>query len=180
MYDLPCPKTPPAKILSKLPSSHWKEGIQIAPGLAVVIKIPPSKPQDETYSELVCTEQDHANIIELIKTMAENGKISLLFRQTHLRYIGAQINHVHPLKFLSTVFCNSELKLCMKDIFEDYFKRTGFMDGLGASLTREMEKGKLEQYIGEFAKDVNVHKDEIRPYFQSGDWEALVRYLIGE
>jgi hypothetical protein len=179
MYDLPCPTPAPAKIFIS-PLSYWQQRIQIAPGLAVVIKIPPAKPKDETYSELICTEQDCANITELIKTMAENGKISLLFRQTHLRHIGAQINHVHPLKFLSIVFCNPELKICMKEIFEDYFKRTGFMDGLGASLSREMEKGKLDQYIEEFAKDVDVLKEEIRPCFQSGDWEALVRYLIGE
>ncbi|HEX2582518.1 MAG TPA: hypothetical protein VHL30_00180, partial [Chlamydiales bacterium] len=155
-------------------------GIDVDFGLAVVVKIPPAKAQDEAYGELVCTEQDQSHITEIIKIMSENGKLGLLFRQNHLKQLGAQINHVHPLKFLETIFSNPESKASMRDIFEDYFKKTGFLDGLGPSLSREMEKGKLMQYVEDFSKTVGVSAEGIRPYFQTGDWEALVRYLINE
>ncbi len=185
MHDLPTLQKIPAKnsfITSFITQCiHSLDiGIDIDFGLAVVVKIPPAKTQNETYAELVCTEQDQAHITEIITIMAENGKLSLLFKQNHLKQLGAQINHVHPLKFLAVIFSNLELKNYMKEIFEDYFKRTGFLDGLGPSLSLEMEKGKLTQHIEDFSKTVDVRADGIRPYFQTGDWEALVRYLIND
>lgn len=144
----------------------------------VVVKIPPAKTQDEAYSELTLTEQDRTIIYEIIKTIADNGKLTLLFKQNHLKQLGTQINHVHPLKFLSAIFTHPELKICMIDVYDDYFKKTGFLDGLAPSLTREAEKGKLTQYLDDFAADLQVSLDGIKPYFQSGDWEELVRYLI--
>ena len=110
---------------------------------ASIIKFPPKETKTETgYKDLVCTEQDKSNIYELITTMAENGKLSLLLKKSYLEQIGAQINHVHPLKFLAAIFSNPRLKMCMIDIFNDYFKRNGLMDGLAPSLQKEAERGK--------------------------------------
>ena len=176
MYDSPPLPKVPVKVISKALLAPFEGEL----GLAVVIKIPPAKAQDETYDELVCTEQDQSHISEIIKTMAEYGKLSLLFKQNHLKQLGAQINHVHPLKFLEVVFSDVELKHCMGEIFEDYFKKTGLLDGLGPSLSREMEKGKLNQHIEAFSKAISVSAEGIRPYFQTADWEALVRHLINE
>ncbi len=148
--------------------------------LASIIKFPPPDVNKGplSYSQLSCSEQDKAFIYELITVMAENGKVSLLFKQSHLKQLGAQINHVHPLKFLSTVFTNSHLTTSMTEIFDDYFKRTGFMEGLGTTLTREAEKGKLELYINDFAAEISVPLEVIQKHFHSRDWEGLVRSLM--
>lgn len=143
-----------------------------------IIKKPPVKPTEMTYTELNCSEQDRNCIYEIISTMGEKGKLSLLFQQGHLRELGAQINHVHPLIFLSTIFSDAHLKSCMYYIWDDYFKRNGFLDGLAPSLTREAEKGKLNMYIGDFAKDIGVTPDAIQGYFDTRDWENLVLFLI--
>jgi len=145
--------------------------------IASMIKFPPVA-KSEKYTDLICTEQDRSNIYEIISTMGEYGKLSLLMKQSHLKNLGAQINHVHPLKFLSTILTNPHLKECLTDIFDDYFKRNGFMDGVGPSLSREAEKGKLNQYIAEFAAEVNVSPEKITKYFQNQNWEGLVRFLI--
>lgn len=110
--------------------------------------------------------------------MAENGKLSLLFKQSQLKEMGAQINHVHPLKFLSSIFADPYLKSCMAYVWDDYFKKNGFLDGLAPSLTREAEKGKLTQYLSEFAAEVGVKEADLRPYFDVKDWENLVLFLI--
>ena len=148
--------------------------------LASIIKFPPSDggKGDGTYERLGCSEQDCANIYELITTMAEHGKISLLFKQGHLKQLGAQLTHVHPLKFLSIVFKNPRLKNCMVDISNDYFKWNGFMDGIGPTLTREAEKGKLEIYLKDFSTDVGVPSESLKKYFQNRDWDGFVRYLM--
>lgn len=143
-----------------------------------IIKKPPVKPVETSYFQLECTEQDKANIYEIISTMAEKGKLSLLFQQSYLREIGAQINHVHPLKFLAVIMKEPYLKSCMSYIWDDYFKRNGFMDGIAPALSREAEKGKLEFHLDEFAKDVGLPKEHIKAYFDVHDWENLVLYLI--
>jgi len=148
------------------------------PITASIIKKPPAKPTETPYKELVCTEQDKTYIYEIISTMAGNGKLSLLFKQSQLKEMGAQINHVHPLKFLSSIFANPYLKSCMAQVWDDYFKKNGFLDGLAPSLTREAEKGKLTQYLKEFSAEVGVKEEHLRPYFEARDWENLVLFLI--
>ena len=147
-------------------------------GVASIIKKPPAKPVETSYQELICTEQDRAHIYEIISTMAEKGKLGLLFQQNHLRELGAQINHVHPLKFLASIFKDPHLKSCMYYIWDDYFKRNGFLDGLGPSLTRETEKGKLDFYLKDFAVDIGVAPEILKIYVDIRDWENLVLFLI--
>lgn len=145
--------------------------------LGSIIKFPVN-PSQQTYEELVCTDQDKATIYEIITTMSENGKMGLLFKKNHLNELGSKINHIHPLKFLSTIFSTPHLKECMNGIFEDYFKRNGFMDGLGPSLEKESEKGTLEKLLPGFAEEVSADFESLRPYFRSRDWENMVRKLI--
>lgn len=150
----------------------------IASFIASLIKFPVEN-KVETYNELACSEVDQANIYVIITTMAENNKLSLLLKKGYLQSLGAQINHVHPLKFLSTIITHPHLHTCLYEVFDDYFKRNGFMDGIGPSLTRESEKGKLAQYITDFSTEVNAPREDLEGFFQSRDWEGMVRHLIG-
>lgn len=144
---------------------------------ASMISFPP-EPESESYKDLVCTDKDKAIIYEILTTMDELGKLALLMKKKYLQVLGAQINHVHALKFLSTIVTNDQLLPCLKEVFQDYFKRNGFMDGIGPSLSQEAEKGLLDQYIEDFANEVSVSSEQIRPFFQAKDWEGLVRFFI--
>jgi len=149
----------------------------IASFVATMIKFPEDN-KSLAYKDLVCTEKDQAKIYEIITLMAEHGKIGLLFKKNYIENLGAQIQHVHPLKFLSTIVTHYYLRSCLDDIFDDYFKRGGFMDGIGPSLSREAEKGTLDQYIGDFAQEVHISQDRLTKYFRNHDWEDLVRLFI--
>lgn len=146
--------------------------------LASIIKFPPEN-KVESYKDLVCRDVDQAIIYEIITTMAANNKLSLLLKKNYMQNLGAQINHVHPLKFLSTIIMHPHLNACLYEVFDDYFKRNGFMDGIGPSLSREAEKGKLTQHIGDFCVEVNNPREHLEKYFHANDWEGLVRFLIG-
>jgi len=119
---------------------------------------------------------DH--IYEIITTMSDSSKLSLLFKQTHLKELGDRINDVHPLKFLASIFSVPHLKSCMGLIWHDYFKRTGFLDGLAPSLSREADQGKLQALLPDFASELNLTVENIQTFFDSRDWENLVLYLI--
>jgi len=168
MHDYPPPKPYYFFLNQKLKPNYFGS----------IIKIPPAPQAEVLYKDLAFTEQDKANIYELITTMAQSNKFQLLFKQSHLKTIGAQINHVHPLKFLSAVFCDPELKPLMVHIRNDGFKWSGLMDGLGPSLTREAIKGKLEFYLNDFTSELNLPTEEVRSHFLSRDWENFVQFLI--
>ncbi|MBI5272732.1 MAG: hypothetical protein HY861_01970 [Chlamydiia bacterium] len=147
--------------------------------LASIVKLPPNPENNVSYKDLQCSEQDRANIEEIISTIAVNSKFSLLLKQAHLRNIGAQINHVHPLKFLTVATSSPQMKGFLAVILDDYFKRNGFFaDGLFPSLTREADKGKLRIYLPDFAVETGASQEALDPYFQSRDWEGLIRFLI--
>jgi hypothetical protein len=133
---------------------------------------------DVAYKDLACTKQDKKKIIEVITTVANNNKFSLLLKQSHLRNLEAEIKHVHPLKFLSVGMGTPYLKSCYVLIFGDYFKKKGAMDGLRPSLSREAEKGNLDPYLAPFAKEMGVSIETLRPFIQGRDWEGLINFLI--
>lgn len=168
MHDLPPPK-PYYQFIKKKP-------------FASIIKFPPDKGQKEiAYKDLVCTEKDKAKIYEIVTTVSRHTKLSLWPKSGHLNELGAQIGHVHPLKFLGTIFSHPELKACMPDIIDDYFKRSKFMAGLGTNLTKEADKGKLMPYLQDFSTEVGHHPHNtpiIQSHFESREWESLVRFLM--
>jgi len=148
------------------------------PLAASIIKRPPAKTTEVTYKDLLCTDQEKAIVYEIISTMGETSTPGLIFKQSRLKEIGAQISHIHPLKFLSSVFTHPELKNHMIVIWNSSFKKNGFMDGLAPNMTREADKGKLHQYLKDFAEEVSVHAESIQIYFDTRDWDGLVFFLI--
>lgn len=172
-------------LIASAPSNASAE-LWVSMPFASIIKISPPAP--EKYQDLVCNEHDKMCIAEIVTTISLNNKWDLIWDEGRLTEIGAKISHVHPLKFLAAILTNPMLKGCMPGIFEDYFKRNGFLgyrliggrpaDGLGSGLNREADKNKLEQYLDDFAKEINVPMEAIKPYFQMRDWENLVRFLI--
>ena len=162
-------------VLEKIPNSNSEP-------ITSIIKIPDT-PQITTsalsYDQLICTEIDKQKIARLITVMGENGKLVLWAKyQKELRQIGREIDHVHPLKFLSTIFSNPALKNYMKEIYHDYFKWTNFMDGLGNGLTAQAKQGKIAPFLNDFAKEVGAQPESLRGYVESLDWENMILFLM--
>lgn len=150
--------------------------------LASIVKVPPSKPPvtaEGAFKDLECTNEDVQKITRLISVMGENGKLTLLLKyQKELRQIGREIEHVHPLKFLSVILTNPHLKSCMREVHSDYFKWTNFLDGIGNGLSSQHKQGKVSVYLNDFAQTVGVSVESLQPYVQSHDWENMLVYLI--
>lgn len=171
MHDMP--NAPHIHIQQQAPHSLFGALI------ASIIKFPPEGDKSNAaYSELTCTIEDMACIYEIITTVAEHTKMSLFIKQNHLRQLEVQIIHVHPLKFLATIFKNPILRVCLKQIADDSYKWPEVIKPLSSSLTREADKGKLEKHLLDFSADIGVSSDHIRKYFQNRDWESLVRALM--
>ncbi len=143
-----------------------------------IIKVPTKNPKQEVaYKDLVCTEIDQERIRTLITTIAEKSWVYLLKNKKDIEELGVQISHVHPLKFLAVSSATSHLRWCLAQIIDSSLTRGRFVDGLSANLTREADKGALDGYIADFAKEVNVEVSDIMPYFQNRNWEGFIRCL---
>jgi len=168
------------------PPQHYEWFVRLP--LAQFIRIPPGAKSDPVYDNLVCTEEDQMLITTLILTLSESNPFTLIIQQEQLRKIGEQINHVHPFKFLGTIFSNPRLKLGMRNVMGNIFKAQGFLDGLAPSLTREASKGKLLQYLDKFAEEVGVDSTALKKLYENknwsgsnwthAEWEKIVWFLI--
>lgn len=145
-----------------------------------IIKKPPVviRPTEIAYKDLPCPEADQKIIEHIITKIDSDSWFDLWYTRTEVYKLGALIDELHPLKFLTSILTNPKAKLSLQRFWPDVLKRGGFLDGLVPKMNRESEKGLLNQYIEGFAEELQVHPEEIRPYFDKKEWESLVEYLI--
>jgi hypothetical protein len=152
-------------------------GLTILGGL---VKVKPEK--NEPFTELRLTNEDKTNITFIIKNMGEQGKLWLLVHKSELNEVGDKIQGVHPLKFITVIANNKYLKkVCMPVILNDYFKKKNFIEGLGANMTKEAQKGKIQKYMPDFLKEINFddnHSTKLLEYTKARDWEGFIWYIV--
>lgn len=137
-----------------------------------------SPPTNNPYESLPITAEEKHLISKLLTTMAENNIFMLLLEKKRLEKIGGRIHHVHPLRFLGTVFTDSSLTSCMREIRKSKFKWEGFMDGFTERMRDEARRDQLAPYIPGFAKAVDRNPEQIMSYIQGSDFENLVKFLL--
>jgi hypothetical protein len=133
---------------------------------------------NDLYLQLPITEAEAQIIYEIVDTMANNNVLTLLTKKSAMEKKGNKIHHVHPIRFLSTVFTNNYLKRCMAEIMDSYFKWDGFMSGISIRLEEESDRNNMLQYVPSFSQAVKANPDQVRLYVQKREWEKLVKYLI--
>lgn len=124
------------------------------------------------------TEDQTKILHKLITQIGDTGWFMLTWKQTDLEKLGAQLNNVHPLKFLAAIFTHDVLKMHMISIFDDSYKREAFLKGLSGNLETEAKGGKLLEYADDFAKTIKKDPETIKKHLCSLKWEEFVRYLI--
>lgn len=132
----------------------------------------------EHYHQLPITEEEKQMIVKIILTMADNNVFKLLFEKKKLERIGKKIHHVHPIKFLGTVFSDPYLVDRMREIKDSSFKWEGFIDGLSLRMTEESSRGNLKKYLPGFCASINANLETVMSYADREDFEGLVSSLF--
>lgn len=149
--------------------------------VAGLVKVKPDKDKNKPFKDLRCTEEDKETITYIIASMGTKSWTWLWMHEGELNKKGDEISGVHPLKFLSVVFQDEYLKkVCMPSIFKSSLKRNGFLDGLAPNMTKEAQKGKLQKYLKDFMKEINLdasHTDALMEFIEQKDWHGFVYYL---
>ena len=114
----------------------------------------------------------------MITSLGIHGKLTLLLHhEKRLRKIGDEVRYLHPYKFLGYIFKNEDLKPHMLNIFDDYFKRTNFLKDFSQTMDIYDLKNKLLIYLDDFAQEINVPSEELRPFIIEKDWSNFLRYI---
>lgn len=130
------------------------------------------------YSEEV-TEQEKEYIVYIVTTLGNKALTKIYKEKDNLKKAGDKIDHLHPLRFLRTVFTDEELKAAIANIKESRWVWGEFKKGLFNSLKEETRNKNMgSEYIDDFARAIDIDPSLILPSINQSDWDALVSVLI--
>jgi hypothetical protein len=124
-----------------------------------------------------CSKEDAARIADIITTLANNGKLSLLMsHKTRLERIGDEIT-ANPLQFLQVIIENTELKNCLRKIQKDHFIWSNFTSNMGRKLDSFKQDKNFSKYLKQFCHDLKIPINEITPYLEKRDYKGFIHKL---
>lgn len=127
----------------------------------------------------VVSKDEKADITYIIRTLAYESLISIGGKRSSLKKAGDRIDHIHPLRFLMTVFQEEELKAGIAAIRgQTSWVKDGFFDGLIGSLKEEGGKDNLISFSDHFSKTLNIPSKSVNTYLQKGNHKEFIDYLI--
>lgn len=130
------------------------------------------------YDALQITGEEKQIIGKILTTMAESNVVSLWFQRKELESMGQQIHHIHPIRFLGTVFSNQRLVNALHYIRQNKFKWDGFIEGFSERFKQEAILNNIHPYISGLANHINVNAEDIRKYCDKRNYEGLIIFLI--
>lgn len=122
--------------------------------------------------------QESADIVFILKTMANSSLPKIKSAESALKKAGERIDHIHPYFFLSCIFTNEELKVCIRNLQGRAWVWKEFLRGIVDSLEEEHARGNVLPFVHDFAARVKVDANVIIPILQAGRWERFVNTLI--
>jgi hypothetical protein len=125
------------------------------------------------------TLTEKTDIAYIINTLSKSKLITLMHLKKNLELAGDRINHVHPLRFLMTIFLDEELKVGLRNIRTNGWVWNDFMKGLRDSFNEEFARMNMrEEYVRDFTSTLRVRMEDILPLIHNAKWDQLVDVLI--
>lgn len=128
------------------------------------------------YATLSSNERN--DIKYIVNTLGMASLTKLARDKSSLKKAGSRINHIHPLKFLATVFSDDEMKTSMHAMQNRGWVWGDFFDGIKSSLDEEMNRGNLLQFTYDFANLVGIDPNLIYKSISNSDWKQFINTLI--
>lgn len=116
----------------------------------------------------------------ILTKMARDNYAALWKAESSLKKAGDRLRHLHPFKFLETIFTDEELKACAHAIRDRNIKKiwNEFVDGTASTLQQEMSRHNIQPFVQNFAQTVKIDPNLIAPLIQAEKWEGLISALI--
>lgn len=125
------------------------------------------------------TPSEESDIRFILTSLANRSLISLALIKSELEAAGARIDHLHPFRFLMTVFMDEEMKVCVRNIRSRGWVWEQFSGGLIECLRTEQRIGNLkEEHTRDLARLVGIQISYIEKAIQQGKWDLFIDTLI--
>ena len=120
-----------------------------------------------------------ADIRHIVTSLANRSLVHLLANRGEFEAAGDRVDHVHPLKFLTVIFTDEELKVCIRNMRGRGWVWSNFAAGLTDSLATESNIDNLRvDQIYDFASTVEIDPSMIQPSLEQKRWEEFINLLI--
>lgn len=128
---------------------------------------------------VIPTKSEKEDIAKIVKILAYDSLWSIGNQKSSLKKMGDRVDHLHPFRFLVTVFSNEESKAGIAAIKNQIgWVRDGFFDPLLSSLKAEGERQNLIPYLDDFAKNIKIDSAQLIPLLKKGKYKEFVDFLI--
>ncbi len=128
---------------------------------------------------LELTGEEKADIRFIVTFLANKSLISIGLAKADLEAAGDRIEHIHPLRFLMTVFTDEELKVGIRNIRGKGWIWNHFVGGFKESLTTETGINNMKkEFIYDFAKQVKIAPEIIIAPVSNQNWDNFIDLLI--
>jgi hypothetical protein len=128
-------------------------------------------------AEVTTEEKNYIRFI--VTTLANKSLITIALAKGDLEEAGDRIDHIHPLRFLMTVFTDEELKVGIRNIRGKGWVWGHFLGGLKECLATETQIGNMKkEYITNFSQIVKINSTLIQPVISQQKWDDFVDLLI--
>lgn len=125
------------------------------------------------------SSSEKGDIRFIVTTLANKNLISIAIVKSDLESAGNRIDHVHPLRFLMTIFSDEEMKVGVRNIRGKGWVWNHFIGGVKESLAAEAAIQNLKEAdIRHFAHVVNINPNLILPAIAQQRWDDFVDALI--
>jgi hypothetical protein len=114
----------------------------------------------------------------IVETLGNSSLVSLAKAKSSLERSGKQVDHVHPLQFLSYIFTTEKLKASIHNMRNRSWVWGKFFKGLKSGLEDEYALGNLLPYVKDFSQRVGVDVRIIYPLVEGKHWKEFVDALL--
>jgi hypothetical protein len=150
---------------------------------ASFLNIPPNLAKSATLSPRdylqPVTADEKQDIGFIVNTLGMSSVTKIAKNKSSLKSAGNRVNHVHPLRFLMTIFLDDRMKASMQSLQKRSLMWDEFISGLKKSLYEEAARDNMKvEYVQDFSATLKLSFEQVYPYVQQERWEQLVKALI--
>jgi hypothetical protein len=125
------------------------------------------------------TSEEKNDIRFIVNSLANKSLISLAVYKSDLEAAGDRIDHIHPLRFLMTIFSDEELKVGVRNIRGRGWIWNHFISGLKESLSTETNIDNMKtDFIEHFSQTLKINSSTLVPLIWRQDWDHFIDTLI--
>ena len=129
------------------------------------------------HKELADSEKN--DIYYIMTTLGNSSLFTIALNRSNLESAGDRIDGVHPIRFLTHVFTNEELKVAIKNIRASGWIWGDFSSGLKKSLATEFSLNNLtKDHVVELSRKLELDVKLLLGPYQNNNWEEFIDTLI--